>query len=126
MDLCNLVMSTSGRLALVDMEPYTNISDFINLALATLIHHGYVTHYPFNDPSRVGSTTSPNIMRIQVAETPPLTMVGHNYGCLIAFELAREFEKPNSTIFVNFHKLIVSSGRPPQVQQQQLILIDPR
>jgi pimeloyl-ACP methyl ester carboxylesterase len=113
------------------MEPYTKISEFVDLTLSALVRHGYVIHCPFDDDatSQAGGThattnastsaaskASSGSKRVDLSNTPPLTLMGHNYGCLIAFELAREFEKPNSTTLVNFHKLIVSSGRPPQVQ----------
>lgn len=140
-------MNSSGRLTLVDLPPLGHVDEFIDLALAALIHHGYAVHVPLGpsgsqstisgmvssqttvasdaktartastaaNKTTNGDSTLPEINLETLLDMPPLTLMGHNYGALIAFELAREFEKSISTTRVNFNKLIVSAARPPQV-----------
>lgn len=122
----------TGRLHLVNHTPYTHISEYVDLALAALIHHGYAHHQQFDQASSTASHDASNThpsatpqckglvdMNV-IRDMPPLSLMGHNYGALIAFELAREFEKDMATTRLNFHKLIVSAARPPQVIRTSL------
>jgi hypothetical protein len=91
-----------GKLHRTDEEPLSDVMQYLDWVVASLLHVG-VAHLLEKD-KRQGV----------LPDMPPVTLLGHDFGCIILVELIRLLKK-SKTVYLPVHHFIASACRPPEV-----------
>lgn len=92
----------TGKLHRASEMFLSSLLEYMDWVLASLLHCGIVIK--LDKGKRQG----------KLPDIPPVTLFGHDFGCVVAFELIRLLKK-SKTVYMPVHHFIASACRPPEV-----------